>query len=304
MSTQNTASTTAPAFPAGVISPDEAVEVLRRAVKLCPEITVAGIAGPGDTLATSFALETFRRIRAVFPDILRCMSTNGLLLSEKADEVIEAGVDTLTVTVNAVDPEILEKINGGIVWEGKLLTGRKAAEILIENQLKGIERVAQAGITVKVNTVLIILALNQNTWRETWRHNTRKKAEKMAVSANFSAGVSRDTEHLYLTKTGLYAVSPGYGPLSLVPVGVASNMAVLGGWPAGSVPYNATLKNYGMTNPYRDCVNNEKVYLIDNDINLTLNYIREYYDMDAQAVEVGKFDEDNVMYQIVSEKKE
>ncbi len=152
--------------------------------------------------------------------------------------------------------------------------------------------------------VLVILVLNQNTWRETWRHNTRKKAEKMAVSANFSAGVSRDTEHLYLTKAGLYAVSPGYGPLSLVPVGVASNMAVLGGWPAGSVPYNATLKNYGMTNPYRDCVNNEKVYLIDNDINLTLNYIREYYDMDAQAVEVGKFDEDNVMYQIVSEKKE
>ena len=144
-----------PGVSGGVISPDEAVEVLRRAVELCPEITVAGIAGPGDTLATSFALETFRRIRAVFPDILRCMSTNGLLLSEKADEVIEAGVDTLTVTVNAVDPEILEKINGGIVWEGKLLTGRKAAEILIENQLKGIERVAQAGITVKVNTVLI-----------------------------------------------------------------------------------------------------------------------------------------------------
>lgn len=144
-----------PGVSGGVISPDEAVEVLRRAVDLCPEITVAGIAGPGDTLATPFALETFRKIRMEFPDILRCMSTNGLLLNEKADEVIEAGVDTLTVTVNAVDPEILEEINGGIIWKGRLLTGRKAAEILIDNQLRGIEKVARADITVKVNTVLI-----------------------------------------------------------------------------------------------------------------------------------------------------
>ena len=144
-----------PGVSGGVITPDEAVEVLRRAIELCPQITVAGIAGPGDTLATPFALETFRKIRREFPDILCCMSTNGLLLDKKAGEVVDAGVDTLTVTVNAVDPDILERINGGIVWEGRLLTGRKAAEILIENQLRGIEKVAKAGITVKVNTVLI-----------------------------------------------------------------------------------------------------------------------------------------------------
>ena len=144
-----------PGVSGGVISPDEAVEVLRRAVALCPEITVAGIAGPGDTLATPYALETFREIKRVFPWILCCMSTNGLLLNEKADEVVDAGVDTLTVTVNAVDPDILDQINGGIVWRGALLTGRDAAEQLIANQLQGIEKIARAGITIKVNTVLI-----------------------------------------------------------------------------------------------------------------------------------------------------
>ena len=61
------------------------------------------------------------------------------------------------------------------------------------------------------------------------------------------------------------------------------------------------LSRYGVTNPYRDLVNNEKVYLIDNDINLTLNYIREYYDMKAQARDAGLFDEENRMYQIYSE---
>ena len=148
---------------------------------------------------------------------------------------------------------------------------------------------------------LVVLALNQNTWRGTWRHNTTKKAEKMAFSQNFIAGVSSDTEHLYLTKAGLYAVSPAYGPFSLVPVGASSNMAVLGGWPAGSMPYAATLKKYDVTNPYRDCIDNEKVYIIDNDINLTINYIREYYDMKATAVDAGMFDDENRMYRIVTE---
>ncbi|HCI74199.1 MAG TPA: hypothetical protein DHV42_06645 [Lachnospiraceae bacterium] len=149
--------------------------------------------------------------------------------------------------------------------------------------------------------VLILFVVNQGRWSVFWRHNTVQDEEKRAKAANFIAQVASDQEHLYLTKAGLYAISPGYGPLSLVPIGVASNMGVLGGWPAGSPAYQAALAQYGVTNPYRDCINNEKVYLIDNDINLTLNYIREYYDMKAQAVEAGSFDKKNTMYQIVSE---
>ena len=144
-----------PGVTHGIISPEEAVEVVRRAVALCPDITVVGVAGPGDTLATPFALETFRQIGRAFPQMLKCMSTNGLLLPEKAQEIIDVGIDTLTVTVNAVDPDIQAQICGGIVWHGRRYTGRESAEILIRNQLEGIEQVARAGVTVKVNTVLI-----------------------------------------------------------------------------------------------------------------------------------------------------
>ena len=149
--------------------------------------------------------------------------------------------------------------------------------------------------------ILIVLALNQDQWRGQWRHNTKEKALKSEQSQNFIAGVSSDTEHLYLTKVGLYALAPAYGPLSLVPLDVGSNMAPLGGWPSGSPCYQAVLEQYGMTNPYRDCINNDKVYLIDNDISTTINYIHEYYDSTARAEEVGQFDEDNKMYRIVSE---
>lgn len=138
-----------------VITPQEAIEAIRKALEFCPDIKVAGIAGPGDTLASPFALDTFRLIKQEFPNLVKCMSTNGLLLAEKAQEVIDVGIDSLTVTVNAVDPQIEAQLNDGIYWHGQHITGVEAAEILIEQQLKGIKLVSDAGITLKVNTVLV-----------------------------------------------------------------------------------------------------------------------------------------------------
>ena len=144
-----------PGVTSKIVTPKESIEILERALKLCPEITVAGIAGPGDTLATDYALETFRLIKEKFPNLLKCMSTNGLLLYDRADEIIDVGIDSLTVTVNAVDAEIEAKLNKFIIYHGKRYEGVEGARILIENQLKGIKKVADAGITVKVNTVLV-----------------------------------------------------------------------------------------------------------------------------------------------------
>ncbi len=144
-----------PGVASAIITPQEAVHVVRRAVELCPDITVAGVAGPGDTLATPYALDTFRLIKKEFPNIIKCMSTNGLLLPDYAQEIVEVGIDSLTVTVNAVDPFIEAQICGGIVYHGNRYENEEAAKILIENQLRGIKTVSDAGVTVKVNTVLI-----------------------------------------------------------------------------------------------------------------------------------------------------
>jgi len=133
-----------PAVANQIITPLEALEVVRKAVELCPDITVVGVAGPGDTLNTPYALETFRLIKQNFPNIIKCMSTNGLNLLKFADEIIDIGVDSLTVTVNAINPDILSQIVSGV-----------DPELLIYNQLSGIEKIAKAGVTIKVNTVLI-----------------------------------------------------------------------------------------------------------------------------------------------------
>ncbi|WP_110955528.1 radical SAM protein [Anaerosinus massiliensis] len=144
-----------PGVASVILKPEEAVDAVERALALCPEITVAGIAGPGDTLATDSALQTFDLLGKRFPQLLKCMSTNGLLLNERAQEIVDVGVDSLTVTVNAVDASIQARIISDILYHGKRYEGEEAAAILIENQLAGIKKIAEAGITIKVNTVLI-----------------------------------------------------------------------------------------------------------------------------------------------------
>ena len=97
-----------PGVARSLIRPDEAVNVVERALALCPAIGVIGIAGPGDTLASGLAIRAFTLVHAKFPHLLNCLSTNGLLLEEKAEQVVDAGVETVTVKVNAVDPSILD----------------------------------------------------------------------------------------------------------------------------------------------------------------------------------------------------
>jgi nitrogen fixation protein NifB len=122
---------------------------------LGPIIKVVGIAGPGDPLANVETFETFSLIGRQFPDLIKCMSTNGLLLPEKIDLLHDLDLHSLTVTVNALDAEVGARIYGHILYHGRRYTGIEAARILIANQLEGIKRAAGYGMTIKVNTVLI-----------------------------------------------------------------------------------------------------------------------------------------------------
>ncbi|HEY5586929.1 MAG TPA: radical SAM protein [Ruminiclostridium sp.] len=144
-----------PGVASKILSPSEALELVDKALLLCPEITVVGIAGPGDTLASPNALDTFELIDSKYPQLIKCLSTNGLMLSEYASRIAKVGVKTISVTVNAVDPEILQDICTGIFYEGDYLEGKEGAVKLIDAQIVGIKILSALGVAVKVNTVLI-----------------------------------------------------------------------------------------------------------------------------------------------------
>ncbi len=144
-----------PGVAASLVAPEDSARIVERARRVCPELTVVGIAGPGDPLATEHALAALRLVHGRFPDLILCLSTNGLTLPEKAEEIAAVGVRALTVTVNAVDAEMLARICAYVRLDGITFTGVEGAGRLIAAQLKGIKKMVRLGVTVKINTVLI-----------------------------------------------------------------------------------------------------------------------------------------------------
>lgn len=147
-----------PGVTSRLVTPQEAIEKVREVMAseiLGPIIKVIGIAGPGDPLANEETFETFRLVGEEFPHLIKCLSTNGLLLPEKIDLLNEIGLHSLTVTLNSLDPTVGARIYSHILYHGKRYTGEEAARILMENQLEGIRRAAGYGMTIKVNTVFI-----------------------------------------------------------------------------------------------------------------------------------------------------
>jgi nitrogen fixation protein NifB len=145
-----------PGVVSELLTPDQAVKKTLAVAAAIPQMSVLGIAGPGDPLANpARTFETFRKIAAYAPDIKLCVSTNGLNLPACVDELQQYNIDHVTLTINCVDPDIGAKIYPWIFWNHKRIFGREAAAILIEQQQKGLEMLTARGILVKVNSVMI-----------------------------------------------------------------------------------------------------------------------------------------------------
>jgi nitrogen fixation protein NifB len=145
-----------PGVVSELLTPNQAVKKTMAVAANIPQMTVLGIAGPGDPLANpERTFETFRRLSEEAPDIKLCVSTNGLALPDAVEELSKHNIDHVTITINCVDPKVGAKIYPWIFWKNKRIKGEKAAKILIEQQQKGLEMLVAKGILVKVNSVLI-----------------------------------------------------------------------------------------------------------------------------------------------------
>jgi nitrogen fixation protein NifB len=139
-----------------LLNPDQAVKKVMAVAANIPQMTVLGIAGPGDPLANpERTFDTFRQLSEKAPDIKLCVSTNGLSLPEHVEELSKHNIDHVTITINCVDPEIGAKIYPWIFWNNRRIKGKKGAKIMIEQQQKGLQMLTDRGILVKVNSVMI-----------------------------------------------------------------------------------------------------------------------------------------------------
>ncbi|HJK01394.1 MAG TPA: nitrogenase cofactor biosynthesis protein NifB [Methanocorpusculum sp.] len=138
-----------------VLQPREALDLIDDVVAKMKHIKVVGIAGPGDPLANPETFETLQLVHERYPETILCISTNGLLLPDKIDKLEKYNVRNITVTLNAIDPKIGEKIYTFVEYEGKKHHGREAAELLLSKQLTGIKEAIKRNMLVKINTVYI-----------------------------------------------------------------------------------------------------------------------------------------------------
>ncbi len=135
--------------------PEEALawldDVLRQGIK----VEVVGITGPGDPLAVvGPTMETLRLVRRKYPDTSLSLSTLGINGDRYAETLADIGVNHITMLVDAVAPEVAEKLYTWIRPGTRTVPLPKAARMLLDEQARAVTAFKRAGLKVRINTTV------------------------------------------------------------------------------------------------------------------------------------------------------
>jgi nitrogen fixation protein NifB len=145
-----------PGVTSTLLTPAQSEVYMEKVLAKEPRISVAGIAGPGDPFANApETLATMRALRKNHPQILLCVSSNGMAIGPHIEALAELAVSHVTITVCAVDPEIGAKIYAWVTDGNIVHRGIRGATLLLSRQLAAIKKLKAHGITVKVNCIVI-----------------------------------------------------------------------------------------------------------------------------------------------------
>lgn len=145
-----------PGVTSNLLSPGQALHYVTRLLDMGKPISVAGIAGPGDPFANpEETMGTMRLLHRKRPDMLLCLSTNGLGLAPYIPELATLGVSHVTITISAVDPEVGQHVYAWVRDGKKVYRGIEAAQVMIDRQLEAIRLLKKHGLTVKINSIMI-----------------------------------------------------------------------------------------------------------------------------------------------------
>jgi nitrogen fixation protein NifB len=145
-----------PGVTSAVLTPHQAMAYLEYVFEEVKNISVVGIAGPGDPFANpDETMETLRLTRKRYPEMILCLATNGLGIGPYIDELAELNVSHVTITLNAIDPEIGSQLYAFVRHGKKVLGPRAGFDVLLEKQLEAIIRLKEKNVTTKVNTIIV-----------------------------------------------------------------------------------------------------------------------------------------------------
>lgn len=145
-----------PGVTSNVLLPDQALFYLDGLTKIMPNLSVVGIAGPGEPFVQpELTLETLQKVRKKFPKMVLCVSSNGLNVAPFVGELKKLDVSHVTITVNGVDKEVTKDIYGWVRYNKRGYFNEEAAVLLLKQQTKTVKALVAAGITTKINMVIV-----------------------------------------------------------------------------------------------------------------------------------------------------
>lgn len=152
----NCANESRPGVVVDRLTPEQALQKVAWVADQMPELSVIGIAGPGDALASpERSFKTMHALKEQFPDLRLCLSTNGLALPKYVKEIASLGVEHVTVTVNTLKPQTAQAIYAWVKYKGKKSNSLEAMTHFLLKQREGIAALVNLGVMVKVNSLLM-----------------------------------------------------------------------------------------------------------------------------------------------------
>lgn len=130
-----------------IMTPEEALEYIKINDNEKNNLQVVGIAGPGEPLYNENTFRTLELVNEKYPEKVKCLSTNGLLLPEKIQRLKALKVDSISITINTLNVKTAMAIYNNY--------SEKTAKTFLENQQAGARAVVKNEIFLKINTVLI-----------------------------------------------------------------------------------------------------------------------------------------------------
>ena len=98
------------------LTPETAVEHVRSRIERVRSVVVSGPGAPHANAATFVVL---RQLNCLFPELLLGISTNGLLLRDRLEQVVADGVRNIAITISSFWPETAKRAYSRILYKGR-----------------------------------------------------------------------------------------------------------------------------------------------------------------------------------------
>jgi nitrogen fixation protein NifB len=145
-----------PEYLSRTMTPRQAVNWAKQSVDDNKRIKIIDISGPGEPLYNVQTFETLKRLNIELPHCYYRINTNGLLLSEKINELVKLNIRMVNVSICSISLEGITRLYSRIVKDKSAIArGIDMANSILKLQYEGIKSCTENGINVGINTICI-----------------------------------------------------------------------------------------------------------------------------------------------------